>query len=539
MYKDYFGFIESPFSIVPSSRYLFLSSRHREAMGHLQAGLGEGGGFAMLTGEVGTGKTTVSKALLSSLNENVKAGLILNPTFSETDLLEAICDEFDVTYPDNASLKQLTKAIHQYLLDNHSKGIQTLLLIDEAQHLSTQVLEQLRLLTNLETDSQKLLKVLLVGQPELQAKLQTGELRQLAQRITGRYHLLPLSAKEIAQYIEFRVQRAGSQKPLFTSKAMKVVAQHTQGVPRLINLVCDKALLYAFYSGEKEVSGAQAEKACQDVMSFQAPLASNEPSSSSKPFSALFSALMLGLLAAGITYQFKGSIEQQVLTQLEPIPVVEAIEVAPEFDINQELVGFIESSASPIEAMQTLYHLWGVKASVLAADCSQNNAPFYCERRYGNLQSVLAEKRPVVLTLQGDNAAFFAVLYAAYGDKVELLNAEQRVVVSKQWLESHWNGEFESLWYSEIQDVLKKNSSGEEVKILDTLLASALDDTARETTIFDTQLEDRVKAFQAWQGLKADGVVGQNTLKILDKLTTEFAPTILTTDGIKTDGGLR
>ncbi|MDF5462966.1 AAA family ATPase, partial [Vibrio parahaemolyticus] len=217
-------FVEQPFSIVPNSRYLYLSQRHKEAITHLQAGLGDGGGFAMLTGEVGTGKTTVAKAMLANLGDNTKAGLILNPTFSSRDLLEAICDEFKITYPPDANLKQLNQVIHQYLLRNYRSGWQTLLVIDEAQHLAADVLEQLRLLTNLETDTRKLLKVLLVGQPELQRLLQTTQLRQLAQRITGRYHLLPLDEKETEDYIAFRLHTAGGDQQLFNRASCKLIA---------------------------------------------------------------------------------------------------------------------------------------------------------------------------------------------------------------------------------------------------------------------------------------------------------------------------
>lgn len=226
----------------------------------------------MLTGEVGTGKTTVSKAMLSALGEETKAALILNPTYSNQDLLEAICDEFGIEYPESASLKVLTQSIQRFLLDNYAGGFQTLLIIDEAQHLLPDVLEQLRLLTNLETDSQKLLKVLLIGQPELQAKLQTTELRQLAQRITGRYHLLPLNRAEVSEYIEFRLGLANGAQSTFEPAAIKIIAKYTQGIPRLINLICDKSLQYASQSGVKVVSKARAEQACQDVMAFQAPV---------------------------------------------------------------------------------------------------------------------------------------------------------------------------------------------------------------------------------------------------------------------------
>ncbi|MFC1234682.1 AAA family ATPase [Vibrio sp. F74] len=529
MYKDYFGFIEAPFSIVPSSRYLFLSSRHREAMVHLQAGLGDGGGFAMLTGEVGTGKTTVSKAMLASLNDDVKAGLILNPTFSETDLLEAICDEFNVQYPEKATLKQLTKGIHQYLLENFANGFQSLLLIDEAQHLSSQVLEQLRLLTNLETDSQKLLKVLLIGQPELQVKLQTVELRQLSQRITGRYHLLPLSDKEVIQYIEFRLHIAGSQHSLFSAKASKTIAKHTQGVPRLINLVCDKALLYAFYSGEKEVTAEQAEKACQDVMSFQAPLTPTIKARTTNAFPTMFSATMLAVILVGLVFKFNQPIEFLIQSNFAPIPMVES-SLEKRQSIDDELHVFIQKSQNQIDVMQVLYRLWGVKASVLDANCSSESTPFHCESRFGNLLNVMEENRPVVLTLQSEAGTFYAVLYKVYQDKVELLNGQQRVVLATDWLRSNWNGEYQTLWYSEIAQVLKRNSAGEDVRTLDAMLSKVLGDENMNSQIFDVKLENRVKAFQTWQGLTADGVVGNNTLKLLDQMTTEFSPKIILTE---------
>ncbi|MDV7104546.1 AAA family ATPase [Vibrio sp. TH_r3] len=565
MYKDFFGFIEAPFSIVPSSRYLFLSRRHREAMGHLQAGLGDGGGFAMLTGEVGTGKTTVSKALLASFDENVKAGLILTPTFSEQDFLEAICDEFAIEYSQPSSFKQLTQGIHRYLLDNHAKGYQSLLLIDEAQHLSAQVLEQLRLLTNLETDTHKLLKVLLIGQPELQTKLQTSELRQLAQRITGRYHLLPLSEEEISQYIEFRLRIAGGQQSLFHNKALKVIAQYSHGVPRLINLICDKALLYAFYSGEKQISVHQAETACQDVMSFQAPVTfvrhessrttadtikstittnvpingtttANIPSNNRANNKAVFpfrvSAMVLSIILFGLALNFEGRIKEVIRSYYPPITIVDQSTLVDQsspnhvYDIDHEIKSFVENSYNPMDAMVALYRLWGIKASILDAEC-KDNMPFFCERRNGDLQSIIAQDRPVVLTLQSPNGPFFAVLYGVYQDKIELINSEQRLSLPIKWLENHWSGEYQTLWYSEIDQVLKIDSNGKSVERLDALLAKALQTDKTDSSIFSTQLENRVKAFQAWQGLTSDGIVGRNTLKLLDLITTDFAPKLL------------
>lgn len=280
MYLNFFGFDELPFSIVPNARYLYLSQRHQEAIVHLQAGLGDGGGFAMLTGEVGTGKTTVARAILASLPGKTRAGMILNPTFSDLELLEAICDEFEVSYPKKATLKKLTQVLHEFLLAEHAQGIQVLLMIDEAQHLAPDVLEQLRLLTNLETESHKLLKVLLIGQPELQEKLRLPQLRQLAQRITGRYHLLPLNEEQTADYIRFRIEQASGNPELFNRKACQWIAEQTHGIPRLINLVCDAALKQAYQAGEPTLSLARIKLACQEVMSFQSSvyqLASAKP----------------------------------------------------------------------------------------------------------------------------------------------------------------------------------------------------------------------------------------------------------------------
>jgi general secretion pathway protein A len=213
MYTGFFGLREIPFSIAPNPDYLFMSDRHREALAHLTYGLGETGGFVLLTGEVGTGKTTVSRCLLERLPEDSQAAFILNPTLSAQELLATICDELKIRYrKTGATLKTLTDKIQQKLLKNHELGISTILLIDEAQHLRPEVLEQLRLLTNLETNTQKLLQVILIGQPELQQLLKRQDLRQLAQRITARYHLLPLTRDEVGHYIAHRLKVAGCQQ---------------------------------------------------------------------------------------------------------------------------------------------------------------------------------------------------------------------------------------------------------------------------------------------------------------------------------------
>jgi general secretion pathway protein A len=255
MYRNFFSLSELPFSISPDPKYLFMSDRHKEALTHLTYGLGEVGGFALLTGEVGTGKTTISRCLMEQLPENTQAAFILNPTLSCQELLATLCDQLKIRYrKTGASLKTLTDKISEKLLKNHENDINTLLIIDEAQHLQPEVLEQLRLLTNLETNTKKLLQVILIGQPELQQLLQRRDLRQLAQRITARYHLMPLTKQELAQYILHRLTVADCARPLFDKGALAKIHQLSQGVPRLINLLCHSALMQAYNQNDSVVN---------------------------------------------------------------------------------------------------------------------------------------------------------------------------------------------------------------------------------------------------------------------------------------------
>lgn len=272
MYRNFFSLSELPFSISPDPKYLFMSDRHREALAHLTYGLGEVGGFALLTGEVGTGKTTISRCLMEQFPENTQAAFILNPTLSSQELLATICDELKIRYrKSDASLKNLTDKIAEKLLRNHDKDINTLLIIDEAQHLQPEVLEQLRLLTNLETNTKKLLQVILIGQPELQQLLQRRDLRQLAQRITARYHLMPLTKQELNQYIQHRLTVADCARALFDKAALAKIHQLSQGVPRLTNLLCHSALMLAYNQNDSVVNKktviAAADRALGDDLS--------------------------------------------------------------------------------------------------------------------------------------------------------------------------------------------------------------------------------------------------------------------------------
>ncbi|MEZ8734342.1 MULTISPECIES: AAA family ATPase [unclassified Vibrio] len=553
MYKEYFGFVEMPFSIVPNSRYLFLSQRHQEAMQNLQAGLGEGGGFAMLTGEVGTGKTTVAKAMLSSLDSHTQAGLILNPTFSNTDLLEAICDEFEVEYPEQASLKQLSQAIHYFLLDSHAEGIQTLLVIDEAQHLAADVLEQLRLLTNLETDNRKLLKVLLVGQPELQQHLQTTQLRQLAQRITGRYHLLPLNTEETGKYIAFRLETAGGEQMLFSNRSIKLIAQYTHGIPRLINLVCDKALQLAFHDGEQLPSNETVNRACQQVMSFQADVYHVEKALTSRVAPKLFQYAGIATLSVGLaiaTFNFAPSYinawlptdasneaKTEVLARTQrslvsDVPKLVAEPKPAKFELPQHIQQHLMQGTNRSLAIKDLYTMWGYQSSLRDGLClSEPQSVFVCEQQQASLDTLLELGVPVVLNLDIDQKPVFAVLYGVSKDSVELLVNEKLLVMPKQSLEQIWQGDYVAIWKQPLRETLKEGYQGEAVALLDLLLSEVLGEVVSGNDVFDYELKMKIEAFQTWQGMSVDGIAGKRTLARLQRLAQLDSPKLMSLEG--------
>lgn len=267
MYQEYFGLKEIPFSIAPNPRYLFMSQKHREALAHLIYGVSSSGGFVLLTGEVGTGKTTTCRCFLEQIPENVKVAFIFNPKLSVEELLATICDELGISYlADHITLKDYVDYINSYLLTTHAEGQKTVLIIDEAQNLDEKVLEQLRLLTNLETNQEKLLQIILIGQPELRDIFEKPELRQLAQRITARFHLDHLTLDETHAYIRHRLAVAGTDKPLFPEKVVKKLHAISGGIPRLINVIADRALLGAYVKGRLQVDEQILTQSAKEVL---------------------------------------------------------------------------------------------------------------------------------------------------------------------------------------------------------------------------------------------------------------------------------
>jgi general secretion pathway protein A len=270
MYAAHFGLKREPFSIAPDPRYLFMSERHREALAHLLYGVRGGGGFVLLTGEIGAGKTTVCRCFLEQVPKRTNVAYIFNPKLTALELLQSVCEEFRITVQarDAAgpTLKDYVDALNEYLLRTHAAGQNSILIIDEAQNLAPDVLEQLRLLTNLETNERKLLQIILIGQPELRDMVARPELEQLAQRVVARFHLDPLAEDETAHYIKHRLSVAGMSGLIpFDRDARHRIFELTRGVPRRINLLCDRALLGAYASGRQRVDRAIVDKAAGEV----------------------------------------------------------------------------------------------------------------------------------------------------------------------------------------------------------------------------------------------------------------------------------
>ncbi|WP_279145733.1 ExeA family protein [Photobacterium carnosum] len=533
MYQDFFGINEAPFSIVPSARFLYLSERHREALTHMLSGLTDGGGFGLLTGEVGTGKTTILRAMISRLPQQAQVAVILNPALSSYDLLATICDELGLFYRDGASFKQLTDIIYRHLIANHAAGKQTLLLVDEAQHLMPDVLEQLRLLTNLETDSRKLLKVVLIGQPELQQLLQQERLRQLAQRITSRYHLLPLTETEVNEYIHYRLNAVDCLYPVFNTSIVSYIAKQTQGVPRLINLVCNKSMQLACQGGVHSVTKAMVVQACEDILSWQVPsVASSRSRLTWLPWT--IAAALCGVVAT-VAWQYW----PQINTQTQPLAATSSSQVATTDTaplttavVNTEtrLVTAINDSRNQRNAMQSLYQLWGFDTALNQATCATSSRiALTCFSGSTTLTRLGLINRPVIVALKdGKQQPFYAVVYAITSDRIELLLDKQRISVMPAWFEARWNGHFSLLWRPPLgnKTTIRFGQSGARVAWLNQQLNTFLGDNGSQISYFDQTVLDKLRRFQRAQDITADGIAGPMTLMILDAALNLPGPTL-------------
>lgn len=536
MYTKFFGLNEKPFSITPDPRYLFLSERHGEALAHLVYGVTESGGFIQLTGEVGTGKTTLVRTLLlNRMPDNADVAVVLNPQLSVVEFLATICEELHIEVAHNrGSVKALTDALNRHLLEAHAAGRRTMLVVDEAQNLAPAVLEQVRLLTNLETAKQKLLQIILIGQPELRELLARNDLRQLAQRITARYHLEPLSREETASYIEHRLKVAGALGEVLDPGAKKEVYRLSQGVPRLVNVICDRALLGAYGRESRRVNARLVRLAAAEVKGEL----QRSPWVGRLAVAASFIGVALIAASAWQLAQRETPPEpvvQQAAVVAEPQPPPEetvpepvADEAAPE-DAGPTLLEALrlaEDLTTPDYAMAALFGTWGLEYRTGSRPgCEQaREAGLDCLFQSASWAGLVQMDRPAILTLvDGEGDEHEVVLTGIRGDHAELSIGGVLVTHPVSEITRNWFGDFMLLWRppTGAAMALGPGSSGPAVAWLRDSLA-AIDGRYASanpgSTVFDAELERIVRSFQRDYRLDVDGLAGQQTQIIINSL---------------------
>jgi general secretion pathway protein A len=556
MYASFFGLNEKPFAITPDPRYLYLSRRHAEALAHLLYGITDSGGFIQLTGEVGTGKTTVVRSLLEQLPEHAEVALVLNPRLSPQEFLLTICDELHVPVPDRSSQKAVVDALNQHLLEAHAAGRRVVLIVDEAQNLSTEVLEQIRLLTNLETAKQKLLQIILIGQPELRDVLARSDLRQLAQRITGRYHLEPLEPEELRAYVRHRLEVAGSRTEIFSTGALKALHQVSGGVPRLVNVIADRALLGAWSQETPSVSAGLTRKAANEVFGERVRRRTRRATGAA--------AILLGL--AGVAIAIAAGIATSMIRErMAPPPVAEANRtaggtvarpaasrppaeqvappaaapaatmVAPGVQPAQAEPATVEPAEPPPRltdqlaagtlatgtdtAFGALLARWGLAYRPESGPACEQAATegLQCLLQRGTWGELAALNRPAIIVLT-DRAGLDhqLVLNRVRDDTAELLAGDIVVTVPLGELLTLWFGEYLVLWRPEAGDgrALSRNATGTDVLWLRRVLGELRGTPVLPagSALYDPGLEAAVRDFQRSRRLSVDGIAGAMTM---------------------------
>jgi general secretion pathway protein A len=564
MYSQHFGLTQDPFSIAPDPRYLFMSERHREALAHLLYGVGgprhdaggTGGGFVLLTGDIGTGKTTICRCFLEQIPPGCHVAYIFNPKLTVSELLQSICEEFDIALVPAAlsapTLKDYIDALNAFLLNSHAAGHSSVLIIDEAQNLEADVLEQLRLLTNLETNERKLLQIVLIGQPELRSMLARPELEQLAQRVIARFHLDALNPAESTQYIAHRLAIAGHTGALpFDKRSLKRIQRLARGVPRRINLLCGRALLGAWANGLHKVDRVVVDKAATEVFGPDIMR-----TAATRPQAATYAMGGLGLIGLagliGLLFWLSPqkiqppvrhnaaplSHASQVDTNAPaPVPVQVALPVAVVSDSVETLMPQLPRDINL--AWRELAPLWKLPVSTEdrldpCQTAAAQQLPCY---RSGNLSVPLLHQlgRPVILTLQdGNGAPAYALLVGLNEQSATLQVGHSLHSLRLVALGRIWRGDFATYWrappgYSaDLRDgrggpVIERLVS--QLNQLDAVPAASVPSAE---AILDASLRERVRAFQRAQGLKADGQPGPMTFMQLDRATGVNQPRLRT-----------
>ncbi|GAA4869286.1 AAA family ATPase [Luteimonas vadosa] len=538
MYLEHYGLNEPPFSITPDPRFVYLSERHRDALAHLLFGItqGGGGGFVQLTGEVGTGKTTLSRLLLEQIPDNARVALVLNPRLSATELLETICEELHLDLDGaRGSAKALVDRLNAYLLDAYAQGLRVVLVVDEAQNLPVDALEQVRLLTNLETDTQKLLQIILLGQPELRDMLARPELRQLAQRITARFHLTPLDAGETAEYMRHRYRIAGGQRLPFSARALQRIHRRSGGVPRLTNVIAERALLAGYARDAATIDEALVEAAASEALP---PM----PHRHKRGWWMLVGAgALVALVVVGVALWMRPSPHEVAGPELamakdapgplaaQPVASSPTETPGPAGDGIPAIDGDMLASAiaaatdSPLPAWSRLLEQWQLPNSSsdaqAATRCTPALAPgVFCLRGRARLDRLAAIGRPVLLRLHAGSRDAWAVLLGVDALHARLWLDGKTVETDRIALQDHWRGEYVAPWRGEpllaepMIEPLAPGSRGPAVDWVRARLSPGFLDPSLAEGEYDATLANAVRRFQRAHALGADGVVGPETL---------------------------
>ena len=560
MYTQYFGLKENPFALSPDPRYLYLSQRHQDALAHLMYGITGGGGFVQLTGEVGTGKTLIIRAMLLRLPETVDVALVLYPFLSVREFMIALCDDLRIKRPAEDSLKTLIDTLNAFLLENHAKGRRTVLIVDEAHRLNREVLEQIRLLTNLETTKEKLLQIILVGQPELNSLLARQDMRQLAQRVTARYNLQALLSGETRAYVLHRCQVAGAEAPLFSTLALYWAHWLTGGVPRLINILCDRSLLAAYARSKTRVGVGIVRAAAQEV----------ETGTRARPRWRLAATLLAVALVAGAgafgVWQFKPELltrvggtspgssgiaahgdssasnaqpESGAPTQLRANATGVPAVATPEMPRAPALVQILADPTIPTDtdsAFSALFALWGFDYAQFAGATGCERAVkvgLRCLFESGTWSNLRQLNRPAIIELVDDAGLRHHLLVVQLtGENATLSLAGQRYELPISEIGRLWFGKYLALWSPpEVGErMVRRGMRGASVVwVRDTLARYGLPrHSAPASEVFDNELEAQVKEFQRRHQLQDDGIVGKMTLVYLSNYSGNASAPVLT-----------
>jgi general secretion pathway protein A len=573
MYAPFFGLTQEPFSIAPDPRYLYMSERHREALAHLLYGAQGGGGFVLLTGEIGAGKTTIARCFMEQVPEHCQVAYIFNPRLTVIELLRSICDDFGIDYvrhaPGDVTIKDYIDPLNEHLLRTHAQGKSNILIIDEAQMLPPDVLEQLRLLTNLETSERKLLQIMLIGQPELREMLERPELEQLAQRVIARYHLAALNAGETAQYIAHRLTVAGLRTAVpFSPDAIKRIQRWTRGVPRRINLLCDRAMLGAYSKGLAQVDRSIVDKAAHEVfgrllnkrageLQRSDPTAEPEGAASASSSArghwskaALWAMAGLGgaAVVAGTVLALKPA-RPDVWPAVQSMPQVSTTQQAKSAPMvpsaapvsawaptlsqsPQAGVNFTGLAQDERQAWVALGSLWKVRLGEQSPCDDAAAAHLACFRSEEGLAVIRQITRPGIVTLTDEQGHRAYALITGWGPQsVTLRMGSSTQTVPLTALAKVWQGDFATLWITppDYRRKLVRGNKGAAVDWLASRLATLQGEPAPPAgTRFGSELEAKVKAFQLAQGLKPDGVAGSTTLMQLNRATGVDEPRLTT-----------